>query len=178
MGGKTISTLLRKYPPTPTPNKEKLLQRTGMGVIDLEAVEKMFQGQPQGDEQTVKKEGHADSLCLLMVKMRRPSCSQYWLFEATCCLMCSCWSPFNTEQRIIYFDLGFGDSGPYWHSREGFIVTIIMRHTFNLEEIILRINGLGLKKQPSKSETIEFFILTAAVHFFFFWSKPKFFSRH
>lgn len=42
-------------PKVPTPNKEKLLQRTYTGVIDSEAVEKMFRGQQQGDEQTVKK---------------------------------------------------------------------------------------------------------------------------
>lgn len=102
-----IHTSPKVSPPPPTPHKEKLQQRTCMGVIDLEAVEKMFQGQEQEDE-------HADSLCLclLMVKMRRPSCSQYGLFETTCCPMCSCCSPFKTEQRIVYFDLGFGDSGP------------------------------------------------------------------
>lgn len=64
--------------------------------------------------------------------MKRPSCSQRELFEATCCLMCSCWSFFlsffkNNRTKKIYFDLGFEDSGSDWRFRHALL--LFLRHS-------------------------------------------------
>lgn len=106
-----------------------------------------------------------------MVKMRRPSCSQHGLFEATCCLMCSCWSPFQTEQRIIYFDLVFGDSEPDRHSRQVILLLFWdIAYFFLFTRNIFKNNCIkSVEAALHKSWGIfKFFIPTAVTGAFFF----------
>lgn len=108
-----------------------------------------------------------------MVKMRRPSCSQHGLFEATCCLMCSCWSPFQTEQRIIYFDLVFGDSEPDRHSRQVILLLFWdIAYFFLFTRNIFKNNCIkSVEAALHKSWGIfKFFIPTAVTGAFFFFS--------
>lgn len=106
-----------------------------------------------------------------MVKMKRPSCSQHGLFEATCCLMCPYWSPFKNRTKINLVWSGF------W----GLIDTVDMLYycyfetqpTFYLQEICLpRSQNNWIKPVEAalhKSwRVFEFFILTAVMGAFFF----------
>lgn len=130
------------YPPhthmhTHTPSRKKRKKKRVTTTINLNenqwgSWENLFKGPHGGRRSSSENRARlTHGVCLLMVKMKRPSCSQRELFEATCCLMCSCWSFFfsflKNRTKNIYFDLGFEDSESDWRFRH--VLLLFLRHS-------------------------------------------------